>query len=669
MNGRLPIRRFEGCRLKFSNFLLNSHIVTRHLHIILLGFALGLFACQSSHDTQEAPVEEINRFQDSILVKIYNYQDQRNAEALLAYFKSELPIYRQAAALGLASVQDSTALDALIKLLYDAKPQVRGTAAYAIGQIGKDRASSELHKYIKREVALSARMFGLEALGKCANQEDLDFLIDLNLEEDSLQLGQARGILRAGLKGLRTEKGTAKMIALLESPLAQVREVAAYHLGRFKGAELVEFQEKLLEIFQKASNPFVRAQLASAFGALKIDSLQTTLIDFFENEENPLVQVNLLRAMPDQPRDTLVAFLKKNCIRENPQVAYTAASLLQTILRSDSSVKFGYLGKPNKSVNEALCATIELKDFAEFQREFDLTKRAYARAELLAAIQPLENYSFLIALMDTAGQAVIRTKAIEILVQLRDSFKELEPGENSAMEKDLAQAFQRAIESGDIGLVYQAALALRNPEFGYKDYYENADFLKESLAKLKLPKDIEAYQELQKTIDYFQGREPSQDFPKSTQPPIDWELVRQIPANQKVVLHTSEGDITWQLLVNDAPGSVSTFVKLVKEGFYDGKYFHRVVPNFVAQGGCPRGDGFGGLDYTIRSEFAPLYYQAGSVGLASAGKDTESCQFFITHSPTVHLDGSYTIFARVIKGMEIVNRLQIGAQIQSIELL
>ena len=99
------------------------------------------------------------------------------------------------------------------------------------------------------------------------------------------------------------------------------------------------------------------------------------------------------------------------------------------------------------------------------------------------------------------------------------------------------------------------------------------------------------------------------------------------------------------------------------------KVFHRVVPNFVIQGGCPRGDGWGNSDYTIRSEFADLRYQEGFVGMASAGKDTEGCQWFITHSPTPHLDGSYSIFAKVIEGMEVVHQIQVGDEITAIELL
>jgi cyclophilin family peptidyl-prolyl cis-trans isomerase len=112
------------------------------------------------------------------------------------------------------------------------------------------------------------------------------------------------------------------------------------------------------------------------------------------------------------------------------------------------------------------------------------------------------------------------------------------------------------------------------------------------------------------------------------------------------------------------------FVEQAKKGYYNGKSFHRVVPNFVAQGGCPRGDGYGGLDFTLRTEVPALmrYDREGMVGLASAGLDTESVQFFITHSPAPHLDGNYTIFATVIDGMSVVHDLQVGDLITKISI-
>jgi cyclophilin family peptidyl-prolyl cis-trans isomerase len=111
---------------------------------------------------------------------------------------------------------------------------------------------------------------------------------------------------------------------------------------------------------------------------------------------------------------------------------------------------------------------------------------------------------------------------------------------------------------------------------------------------------------------------------------------------------------------------VANFVALARRHYFDHKFFHRVVPNFVIQAGCNRGDGFGSEDYSIRSEFSLRKYTTGSMGMASAGKDTEGTQWFITHSPTPHLDGRYTIFAEVISGIDVVHHIGIGDEIVSV---
>jgi cyclophilin family peptidyl-prolyl cis-trans isomerase len=113
---------------------------------------------------------------------------------------------------------------------------------------------------------------------------------------------------------------------------------------------------------------------------------------------------------------------------------------------------------------------------------------------------------------------------------------------------------------------------------------------------------------------------------------------------------------------------VANFISLAQKDYFDKKFFHRVVPNFVIQGGCKRGDGSGSEDYSIRSEFSQRRYTTGSVGMASAGKDTEATQWFITHSPTPHLDGRYTIFAVVESGMEVVQRIEVGDQILDVDI-
>jgi len=127
-----------------------------------------------------------------------------------------------------------------------------------------------------------------------------------------------------------------------------------------------------------------------------------------------------------------------------------------------------------------------------------------------------------------------------------------------------------------------------------------------------------------------------------------------------VVIVTSRGDIQVELLPGEAPATVARFLSLVREGFYDGLRFHRVVPAFVAQGGDPRGDGYGGPDWSQRSEDNRIPYGRGILGIALAGRDTGGSQFFITHGPQPHLDGRYTAFGRVTSGLEVLDALQEG---------
>jgi cyclophilin family peptidyl-prolyl cis-trans isomerase len=131
---------------------------------------------------------------------------------------------------------------------------------------------------------------------------------------------------------------------------------------------------------------------------------------------------------------------------------------------------------------------------------------------------------------------------------------------------------------------------------------------------------------------------------------------------RRAVIRTKRGDIEIELFGDDATQTVANFIRLANSDFYRRLTFHRVVPNFVIQGGCPRGDGWGDPGYYIRSEFNQYRYERGMVGIAHSGKDTGGSQFFITHSTQPHLNGRYTIFGKVTKGMDVVDRIAQGDQ-------
>ena len=126
-------------------------------------------------------------------------------------------------------------------------------------------------------------------------------------------------------------------------------------------------------------------------------------------------------------------------------------------------------------------------------------------------------------------------------------------------------------------------------------------------------------------------------------------------------------EIRIEFFPEDAPKTVANFVALAKKGFYNGLTFHRVVPNFVVQGGCPKGDGTGGPGYTIPAEFNTQKHVRGTVAMArSQHPDSAGSQFYICYGPTPHLDGNYTVFGHVVAGMEHVDRIQQGDRMASV---
>jgi peptidyl-prolyl cis-trans isomerase B (cyclophilin B) len=126
---------------------------------------------------------------------------------------------------------------------------------------------------------------------------------------------------------------------------------------------------------------------------------------------------------------------------------------------------------------------------------------------------------------------------------------------------------------------------------------------------------------------------------------------------KKAIMKTEKGDIHIEFFDEDAPNTVKNFKDLIQDGFYDGLNFHRVIPNFVIQGGCPNGTGTGSPGYHIPCEINTQKHLTGSLSMAHAGKDTGGSQFFICHSPQPHLDGVHTVFGKT-SDMDVVNSIE-----------
>jgi cyclophilin family peptidyl-prolyl cis-trans isomerase len=193
------------------------------------------------------------------------------------------------------------------------------------------------------------------------------------------------------------------------------------------------------------------------------------------------------------------------------------------------------------------------------------------------------------------------------------------------------------------------------------------------------PASLAAYatHDFDKAIEWHKvAREAGSPHEILSRPDVDvaeykklWETEQAIRAKEaekddlpRVKLATSKGDIVVELFEDQAPNTVANFISLVEAGFYNDKNFHRVLMNFMAQGGCPKGDGTGGPGYEIPCECyapnTPRMHFRGTLSMAHSGRDTGGSQFFLTFLPTSHLNGRHTAFGRVIEGMDVLARLE-----------
>ena len=142
----------------------------------------------------------------------------------------------------------------------------------------------------------------------------------------------------------------------------------------------------------------------------------------------------------------------------------------------------------------------------------------------------------------------------------------------------------------------------------------------------------------------------------SAPPPMTIDTSKQYTAT----IETGKGNIVLELFASDVPVTVNNFVFLTREGFYDGTTFHRVIPDFMAQGGDPTGTGTGGPGYTFADEFSEHTHIVGALSMANAGPNTNGCQFFVTYTPQHQLDGKHSVFGQLIEGMDVLKKIEPG---------
>ncbi|NEM98186.1 peptidylprolyl isomerase [Pontibacter burrus] len=643
----------------------------KRLYALSLGLLL-LSSCQYLPQKSAEPAAGLNKFADPQLQQLYTLQDERKTADLLPYLQHGKYTYRQEAALAFASVQDSLALPQLLSLLTDTSTAVRSAAAYAIGQTGNSKAEHALISHIEHEPKPKVQASMLEALGKIATPPGVYFLATYKANNPIAQSGQAWGLFRAGIRQQHSEQSLALGAKFLsEAYPYETRLAAANFLARTPRVDLTSFRDELLNAATSDSSADVRMAATQALAKVRALGKAGLLSGIAQSDPDYRVRLSAIRSMTGLDyadiKTALLAGLQDKNI--NTAVA-TSEFLVANYAGINTTDMQQILPKLTNARVRGNVIWVILRNSPargmlseRYKSYFQNATDPYDKAQFLKALAgDFNNYKFISEAMFAAKQPVISTTGMDALLLMRT-----QSDFPTALEADFAQIFRKAVGSGDVALVGMAAGAIRDPKLNLRSHYSNYSFLTEAQQKLQLPRDMETNIELQRTIDFLNDKETATPENPFTHP-INWALVTSIPKDQQVEIRTSKGVIVLQLFVEDAPGSVANFVELLNKNFFDGLFFHRVVPNFVAQGGDKRGDGWGSSEYSIRSEFAPLNYREGYVGMASAGKDTESNQWFITHSPTPHLDGRYTIFAKVVEGMDVVHQLQIGDRMDYVKL-
>ena len=630
--------------------------------------------------------------------RVYDFRDRRMADSLLVYLRSPEATIRYLAALSFASFGDSTHVSALAPLLNDEVDEVRIAAAFSLGQTGSAKAELPLIQGFVAGDSLSERQrlnaVILEAIGKCGSLSALKNIAAVTTYKptDTLLLqGQCRSVYRFGVRKITDPAATGLMVRYVadEHIPEPARLMAAQYLARTEGVAADSSQSvHLAAAFVRAVDPDIRMALTTALGKSITGPSFRLLSTVIKTEQDWRVKCNLIRALTKFEYDTVREMVTPLITDPNIHVSRTASEYFIANGREKDGDFYWRIAKNNgvlpwqsqvalyHASNKWLSGRNEpeSKDYVNFRlREIFLqSNNPYEQAECLRALSEFVwQYNWIYEKGRAATHPAVKSAAAEALRTIceRPNFYAAFGEGSKGARRDPYYYLRELIRSGDAGVIAEAAGGFTVNALNYKTMRDSArtsDF-DQTLRQLKMPRDVEAYQALEKTIAFFN----EQPVPVSAKPkfnhPIEWASFALIKETTKAIIQTEKGQVEMRFFPEWAPGSVLNFINLAKDGFFDGKTFHRVVPNFVVQDGCPRGDGYGASDYTIRTEIGPVWYDdEGMVGMASAGLDTEGTQWFITHSPTPHLDGRYTIFGKVTKGMDIVDQLQVGDKITKV---
>jgi HEAT repeat protein/cyclophilin family peptidyl-prolyl cis-trans isomerase len=581
------------------------------------------------------------------------------------------PEVRQMAAFALGLIGDRRANDPLIAALDDQSPLVMGSAAEALGLIGDTTAADAVGKMV-------TRLAQSPLFAKTPS------------DDDDVHRDTPTAACRLGIFALVRLKGYAQLAAAVLDSQGQPRIKwwpVAYALARLEDPRALP----ALLTLAKDGHPYTRAFAVRGLGNIKDRAALSALMTLLSSGDRGVL-IETIRALGKIGDVAAAAPLQKmfHDINVDPMVKLEAVSALGGVRAAGGSMPEGVnddlldlLSDPAPPIRAAALRSLAALDPGNL-------------VLVLSGLDPDAHWSVRASLATLLGTMTIDAALPRLSKMLSDPDQRVLPSVLAALTKLKApsapqilldrlkadDAVVRGAAAEGLGELLPAggAAALAEAyQFGQRDTTYSArtsalaalakygtaaatPVLTAALADKDWAVRVSAavlLKQLDPTADAAAIDAKIRPAPTTVVPDLyRAPRITNPSVSTEVFIETDKGTVQIELAVLDAPLTVDNFVLLAKKGFFNGLAFHRVVPNFVVQGGDPRSDGEGGPGYSIRDEFSERPYVRGTLGMAlDPWRDTGGSQFFITHSPQPHLDGKYTVFGRVVAGMEVVDKL------------
>jgi cyclophilin family peptidyl-prolyl cis-trans isomerase/HEAT repeat protein len=577
------------------------------------------------------------------------------------------PEVRQMAAFGLGLLADKSAVPALTAALQDADPRVRGRAAEALGLIGDTGSAAAVgqmvSEYIKQGAIASlapdeeaaktpeadAVRLGLFALVRQKGWEPLAAAV-----RDQSGAVATWWPVAFALQRINEPRALPALKQLARSPGVYTRAFAARGMGGAKDATAIPDLRRMLaeargNVPVTVSAVRALAQIGGADAAARNEVQQDIIQVLGAEKTDPNVRLEAMAALATLKSEPALPYIQELLVDEWPTMRAAAVRAAAAIdPEGFLTVLSGMEPDQYWGVRAAIADVLQ-------------TSASEAAIERLRAMLDDEDKRVIPPAID--GLTRLKAPGLEpmLLAQLKTidtgvraaaarAIGRLKPASGPAALRE-AYAAPQAGPTDDVRDAVLTALAA----YGLADAGET---LKTALADKDWAIRLKA-------ASLLKGLDPSAETVQAIRPmpnvpiaPYDSPELLDPKVSPHAFIETAKGTIEIELSVLDAPQTSQNFIALARRGYFNGLQIHRVVPNFVVQGGDPRGDGSGGPGYSIRDELNDRPYVRGTVGMALSGPDTGGSQFFITHSPAPHLDAKYTVFGHVVMGMEIVDKIQ-----------